>query len=159
MMENTAAVLGSANDNNIVLESVDIDATLKGVYAEVDVTQVYRNQEQHNIEAVYTFPLPLDAVLLSLSLELNDKVLRGVVQSKSTAADKYEDAISDGDSAVLLEQIEPGLYTLNVGNIQPSEKAVIRLKYGQLHKWQGDSLRFYMPVSYTHMTLPTICSV
>ena len=83
MMENTAAVLGSANDNNIVLESVDIDATLKGVYAEVDVTQVYRNQEQHNIEAVYTFPLPLDAVLLSLSLELNDKVLRGVVQSLS----------------------------------------------------------------------------
>ena len=91
--------------------------------------------------------MPLDAVLLSLSLELNDKVLRGVVQSKSTAADKYEDAISDGDSAVLLEQIEPGLYTLNVGNIQPSEKAVIRLKYGQLHKWQGDSLRFYMPTT------------
>ena len=32
-----------------------------------------------NIEAVYTFPLPLDAVLLELVLELNGKTLRGVV--------------------------------------------------------------------------------
>lgn len=34
--------------------------------SEVAVTQIYESLENRNIEAVYTFPLPLDAVLLEL---------------------------------------------------------------------------------------------
>ena len=130
----TAAVLEPIGRARVALESVDVHASLRGLFSEVAVTQVYRNLEDTNIEAVYTFPLPLDAVLLDLSLELNGKTMRGVVQPKAAAEERYEDAISDGDSAVLLQQVEPGVFTLNVGNILPGERAVVRFQYGLLHR-------------------------
>ena len=149
MTSTTAAVLESidAGGSHVALESVDIQASLRGLFTDVVVTQVYKNLESVNIEAVYTFPLPLDAVLLDLSLELNGKILRGVVQASVKAEESYEDAIDDGDSAILLQQLEPGVFTLNAGNILLGEQAVVRFRYGQLHRWQGDSLRFHLPVT------------
>ncbi len=143
----TAAVLEPIGDARIVLESVEVQASLTGLYSNVAVSQSYKNLEDVNIEAVYTFPLPLDAVLLELVLELNGKRLRGMVQPKTEAEDRYEDAIDEGDSAILLQQLEPGVFTLNVGNILPNEQAVVRFRYAQLHRWQGDSLRFYLPTT------------
>jgi Ca-activated chloride channel family protein len=143
----TAAVLEPIGDACIVLESVEVDAGLTGLYSNVEISQTYRNIEDANIEAVYTFPLPLDAVLLDLVLELNGKTLRGVVQPKKEAEEHYEDAINEGDSAILLQQLEPGVFTLNVGNILPNEQAVVRFRYAQMHRWQGDSLRFHLPTT------------
>ena len=145
----TAAVLEpiAACEAQIALESVDVRASLRGLFADVVVTQVYKNLENVNIEAVYTFPLPSDAVLLDLSLELNGKILRGVVQASVKAEESYEDAIDDGDSAILLQQLEPGVFMLNAGNILPGEQAVVRFRYGHTQRWQGDSLRFHLPTT------------
>ncbi len=143
----TTAVLEPLDQARVALESVDIQAGLRGLMSEVEVSQVYRNLENRNIEAVYTFPLPLDAVLMELTLELNGKKLKGVVQSRAEASARYEDAMEEGDSAVLLENAEPGMFTMNVGNILPQEKAVIKFRYAQLHRWQGDSLRMHLPTT------------
>ncbi len=147
MKTETLAKLESVNGTEITLESVDIQAALQGLVSEVTVTQVYRNQQDTNIEAVYTFPLPLDAVLLDLSLELNGKKLRGAVKPSEEAEENYEDAIADGDSAVLMQKTKLDLFTINVGNLLPNEKAIIEFKYAQLHHWQGDHLRFQLPTT------------
>jgi Ca-activated chloride channel family protein len=52
-------------------------------------------------------------------------VLEGVVVEKKAAEERYEDAITAGDAAVMLEQLEPGLYTMNVGNLLPNEDASV----------------------------------
>jgi Ca-activated chloride channel family protein len=141
------AILEPVGEARIALESVDIQATLQGLISEVVVTQTYRNLESSNIEAVYTFPLPLDAVLLDLTVELNGKLMRGVVQPRANAEERYEDAIEDGDSALLLQKVEPGLFTINVGNILPNEQAVVQFRYALLHRWQGNSLRLHLPTT------------
>ena len=130
-----------------VLESVDTQVCLRGLLAQVDVTQVYRNEEDRDIEAVYVFPMPKDAVLMDLSLELNGKTLKAEVCEKPDAQEKYEDAIEDGDSAILLEELEPGLFALNAGNVRPGERAVVRFQYAQLHRWQGNELRLHVPTT------------
>ena len=40
--------------------------------------------------------------------------------------------------------------------ITPEHNKVYRYETGERHKYLG---HFYTPVSYTHLTLPTICSV
>lgn len=147
MRYGTAVAELETEEGRAVLESVDVRAGLRGMMSDVVVTQTYRNVEKTNIEAVYTFPLPLDAVLLDLEMELNGKRMTGIVQAKPKAQERYEDAVVDGDAAVLLERAGPGLFTVNVGNILPGEKAVIRFRYAQLHHWQGDSLRFHLPTT------------
>ena len=147
MTSTATAALQPLGEARIALESVEVKASLQGLMSEVSVTQVYRNLESKNIEAVYTFPLPLGAVLLDLSLELNGRSLRGAVQAKDEADERYEGAIEDGDSAILLQKLEPGVFAMNVGNILPDERAVVRFRYAQLHHWQGDSLRFQLPTT------------
>ena len=143
----TEAVLEPLGEARIALESVDVQGSLRGLMSEVIVTQNYQNLENTNIEATYTFPLPLDAVLLDVSLDLNGKKMQGLVAAKNEAENRYEDAIDEGDSAILLQELEPGLFSLNVGNILPNEKAVVQFKYAKLHRWQGESLRFHLPTT------------
>ena len=147
MKSNAAAVLESVHGEGVVLEEVRADASINDLLAEVTVAQRYRNPENTNIEAVYTFPLPLDGVLLGFEVELGDRKLVGTVADKSDAERTYEDAITDGDAAVLLEQVQPGLYTASVGNLLPGETATIRFRYGLLLRWNGDCVRFMMPTT------------
>ena len=72
-----SALTGSAGER-IALCDVAVSAVLQDLLAEVTVSQTYRNDERVNIEAVYTFPLPLDAVLLDLEVDIGGRALKGV---------------------------------------------------------------------------------
>lgn len=139
-----AAVMNEQQAGQSVLQSVAVSATLRNLLSEVSVTQVYVNREEQNIEAVYTIPLPMDAVLLELTVKLGDETLTGVVKGRAAATRDYEKAVTNGDAAVLLEHAGDGLYTVNVGNLLPGETAEVMFRYAQLHQWQGDVLRFYL---------------
>jgi len=141
-----AATLESAQ-GQVVLEDVAIDAAVDDLMTVVDVCQRYRNAGTRHIEAVYTFPLPVDAVLLRFSVEIGDRTMAGTVIAKAEAERRYEDAITDGDAAVLLEQPQPGLYTASVGNLAPGETATVRFRYGLLLRWNGDLVRLAMPTT------------
>lgn len=128
-----------------VLVGVSVAARLRDLLSEVTIEQTYRNSGKRNIEAVYTFPLPANAELLALEVELGERQLRGKAVKKSVAQERYEDAITDGDAAVMLEQTQPGIFTMNVGNLLPGETCCIRFRYAELLAWQGDTLRFLLP--------------
>jgi len=145
--EEQLAILKDRQGREVALKDVKAHARLHGLLAEVEVEQTYRNPQDTNIEAVYTFPLPFGAVLLALEVEIAGKKLAGQVVEKKEAERRYEDAVTDGDSAVMLEEAGPGLYTASLGNLMAGESAVIRYRYGLLLNWQGDRLRFLLPTT------------
>jgi len=144
-MHAKAAMMTTTDQEQLVLQGVNADVTLSTGSTEITVTQTYRNDESSSIEAVYTFPLPLDAVLLDLDVQLGDRHLKGNILPRVEASEQYEDAVSDGDSAVMLEQLEPGLYTMNVGNLQAGETCVVTYHYASLNRWSNNTLRFCLP--------------
>jgi len=139
--------LMTSDGTPIPLTGMKVDAKLHDLLSEVTLCQNYKNYEEVSIEAVYTFPLPLDAVILDVQVALGGRVLHGCVVEKKEAEEQYEDAIADGDTAIMLQQAEPGLYTMNVGNLKPQETATIKIRYSMLHRWQGDQLRFHIPTT------------
>jgi len=145
--EENFAVLKDVRGRDVALKGVNVRARLHGLMADVEVEQIYRNPQKTNIEAIYTFPLPLGAVLLGLEVEIGGKKLSGSVVEKKQAEQDYEDAVTDGNSAVMLEEAGPGLYTASLGNLMAGESAVIRYRYGLLLSWQGPSLRFLLPTT------------
>jgi len=130
---------------SIPLKGVYIQAEIQDLLSEVSVSQTFTNAENKNIEAVFTFPLPIDAVLLSFSVTLNEKHLIGTIQERKQAEENYEEAIVEGNTAILLQQVEAGLYTVNIGNLTANETAVIAFQYTQLHNWTEDVLRWHIP--------------
>jgi Ca-activated chloride channel family protein len=142
-----ASALCTVDGEPVALRDVAIEAVLQDLLAEVTVAQTYRNGEARPIEAVYTFPLPSDAVLLGLHVEIGDRRLAGQVVERKAAEARYEEAVEDGDAAVMLQLLEPGLYTMNVGNLLAGETARITLRYAMLHRWSGSSLRMLLPTT------------
>lgn len=130
--EEKPAILKDINGEDVALKGVKIRGRLHGLLAEVEVEQTYVNLQDVNIEAVYTFPLPLGSTLLALEVEIAGQKLAGSIVEKKQAERQYEDAITDGDSAVMLEEAAPGLYTASLGNLMASETAVIRYRYALL---------------------------
>ena len=129
------------------LEDVDFHAEIDDLVTIVSVRQQYRNRGRKHVEAVYTFPLPLEGVLLDFQVELGDRRLSGAVVERSTAEQRYEDAVTDGDAAVLLEQPQPGIYSASVGNLAPGETATVRFRYGLLLRWNADRISLMMPTT------------
>ena len=130
-----------------VLTDVAYRVRLIGLLSEVQLTQVYRNDEQVPVEAVFTFPAPVAAVILSLTVELGDRRLHSQVLPREQAKEGYEDAVVDGDAAVMVESAAPGLYTVNCGNLLPGETARVQLRWAELLQAQGQHLRYWLPTT------------
>src|SRR5450432_454197 len=144
-MNNQAAVLRTTTGEPIALQGVTATGSVNGLLFELAVEQHYRNPAETNIEAVYTFPLPSDAVLLDFEVKLGAKTLTGVVVEKRAAEAKYEEAIEQGNTAIMLERAGDGLCTVNLGNLMAGEEATIRYRYAQLLRFEHGSVRLTVP--------------
>ncbi|MCD6136884.1 VWA domain-containing protein [Candidatus Bipolaricaulota bacterium] len=145
--QSAAHSLHTTAGENLVLQSVNVDVTFHNLLCKTILKQVYRNLEEKPIEAVYTFPLASKAALLGLKVTIGDRELQGTVIEKGSAEERYEEAITDGDTAIMLELLEPGLYTMNIGNILAGEEVSVAITYAELYSWQGDILRFHLPTT------------
>jgi Ca-activated chloride channel family protein len=141
------AVLKDSTGHSIALQGVSVRGRLTETLASIEVEQRYRNPLRHNIEAVYTFPLPMGSVLLDMEVEIADRILAGQVIEKQVAEQRYEEAITDGNSAIMVQALGDGLYSMNVGNLLAGESAVIRYRYALTLSWQGDQLRLTIPTT------------
>lgn len=130
-----------------VLQATAISGRLQGLVGEIAIAQTYQNAEPVNIEAVFTFPVPVEAVLLGVDIQIDERMLQGRVLPKRQAEEAYEDAVSGGDSAILLQDAGRGLYTINVGNLLPGQTARLRYRYALLSVWNGDTLRLQLPTT------------
>lgn len=144
-MRDQPAMLRSTTGETMTLEGVAAKGRVRGLLFELDVEQRYRNPHETNVEAVYTFPLPSEAVLLDLDVVLNGRKLVATVVEKREAERDYEKAIDKGDTAIMLERAGDGLCTLNLGNLMAGEKATIRYRYAQLLRFEHGSVRLAVP--------------
>ena len=127
------------------LVSVDASGTLDGMFLRMKIRQTYRNEGSENVETIYTFPLAWGTTLLGVSISINGKTMKGTVIEKKEAQERYEDAIIDGDTPVMLESAGRDLYSASLGNLLPGEEAIIELEYGQILSVQDGELRLSLP--------------
>ncbi len=144
-MGHEAAVLKSITGETMALLGVAAKGSVDGLLFELSVEQRYRNASATNSEAVYSFPLPSSAVLLDFAVTLGDKLLTGVVVERKAAEAQYEEAIDQGDTAIMLERAGDGLLTVNLGNLMAGDEALIRYRYAQLLRFERGSVRLTVP--------------
>ncbi len=145
MTDNIHARFESRNGDQAVFDGVRVDGQVAGMLLDVSSVQTFRNPGTKHIELVYTFPLPADAVLLSMAVRLGERQLTGKVVEKQEASGRYEDMLAEGDTAIMLERANDGSYCLNFGNLGPGETGEITLRYAQTLRFEGDALRVCIP--------------
>ncbi|SFK15456.1 Vault protein inter-alpha-trypsin domain-containing protein [Desulfomicrobium apsheronum] len=110
--DTTAPTLKTTDSRNVCLQGVDIRVDIHDYLAATRMTYIFVNSEDASIETVYTFPLPIDGVLTNLRVKIGQREMHGVAVEKSQAQEEYEQAVCDGDSPIMLERLDSGLYIL-----------------------------------------------
>lgn len=128
-------------------KGIDGTLELKGPLAEVSLDFSYENTGDDDLELHLIFPLAADAVLLGVDLEINDEVLLGKILPADTAEQDYEDAISEGNTPVLIERLPENQIRMQLGNLMPEEKAVVTLRYAQWVSPKSGECKFTLPTT------------
>jgi Ca-activated chloride channel family protein len=131
---------------HLPLKAMDIQATLEGLLAEVDLSQTFVNTFAEPLEAAYVFPLPDRAAVTRFRLDVGDRVVEGVLQERGAARRTYDQAITAGHRAAIAEEDRPGVFTLRVGNIPPGESARIRLSLSSPLIFDAGEVTFRFPL-------------
>jgi Ca-activated chloride channel family protein len=127
---NEGLALRTANPaDRIALRGVRLRSRLCGMSQRTIIEQTFVNLEPRAIEAVYTFPLPEGAAVCGFEVVTGDRVLTGVIEETGAAIERYEDAISEGHGAFMVEQERPDVFTARVGNLKPGQAATIQLTF------------------------------
>lgn len=137
----------SWDGKELLLEGVHYDVQIDGLMAKTIIEQNYSNPYDNNIEAVYTFPLTPDAVLLGIEVRINDRVLKGTIKEKSEAEADYEEAIDDGNRAIMVEKSSDGIYTVNITNLLDNDSISVSIEYTQLLEWRQDQVKWSLPTT------------
>ena len=137
------------NDNSTppVLTGVKAHGRLDGVLFSLTLQQTYRNDSERNLEVIYTFPLPSEAVLLSFAAELGGQWLQGTILPCADAEQRYEQALAVGDAPALLEVSAGGLHTASIGNLQPGESVRLEVRFAQILRFEQGRLRVVLPTT------------
>lgn len=141
------AALKSSGNRDVVLLGVKANGAVKGRLLVMTLEQRYRNSSDKNSEISYTFPLPLGAVLMEVEVELNGQVLKGEVSAKNAARARYEEAISEGNSSIMLERNRDGSFTLELGNLMAREECKIMMRYAQTLATEHGQVRLMLPTT------------
>uniref|UniRef100_A0A672HYG6 von Willebrand factor A domain containing 5A n=1 Tax=Salarias fasciatus TaxID=181472 RepID=A0A672HYG6_SALFA len=133
---------------SVPLKSIEVELEVRDHVATVVSTLNYQNKEDKPIEAVFVFPLPGDAAVCHFSAKMGQKEIVAEVKEKQEAREEYDDALSSGQQAFLLEESDqsPDVFSMRVGCLPPGESASIRLEYvTELAVQADEGLRFCLP--------------
>lgn len=129
----------------VPLVGVSASARISGECAHVSIVQRYRNRERQPIEAVYVFPLDENAAVCGFEAIVNGTHYVGEAKPREEAFRVYDDAMTAGHGAYLLDEERPDVFTASVGNLPPGAEASIKLTYVTEVVMEGEALRFTLP--------------
>lgn len=150
----TSACLHSTSGDQVPLLGVALRGEVYGAHARIVLRQRYKNRETKPIEAIYTFPIPSDATLVGFAMECAGRRVEAEVQEREAAFAKYDEAISKGHGAALLEQERPNVFTASVGNLLPDEETVVEVVFLQKLTADEGALRLMIPTLVAPRYIP-----
>jgi Ca-activated chloride channel homolog len=118
--------------DQLPLKATSAIVNIAGVIADVRVTQVYKNEGNHALEAIYVFPASTRAAVYGMKMTIGERVINAKIKKRDEARQDYERARQEGKSASLLEQQRPNVFQMNVANIMPGDEIKVEMNYTEL---------------------------
>uniref|UniRef100_A0A8C4RLR7 von Willebrand factor A domain-containing protein 5A-like n=1 Tax=Erpetoichthys calabaricus TaxID=27687 RepID=A0A8C4RLR7_ERPCA len=134
--------------SSMPLKSISVEVSVNGFIADVSSTLTYENAESNPVEAVFVFPMEDGSSVYDFHAEIGCNLIEATIKEKQEARYDYDDAISSGQEAFLLEESDesPDVFRLSVGSLPAGQTASVSLSYvTELPVQADDALRFFLP--------------
>jgi hypothetical protein len=147
-----------SNEGKIVpLKSVTCHVDIKEKIAGLTYEQHFLNEEDKQIECVYTFPTPAESSVFSFEARLDDgRVVVGICKEKDQAKKEYNKAISEGNTAFYMDRDDGTSFRVAIGNLGPLSGVQIKIKIVCELDNEEDSkkIRCNIPTTIGHKYVP-----
>src|SRR5216117_3998689 len=125
----------------------DVQVTINNGVAVTRVTEVFRNTENRQVEALYTFPVPKGASVASFSMWINGKEMVGEVLEKKRAREIYESYKQARRDPGLLEQVDYKTFEMRIFPIAPGAEQKVQMSYYQELDFDHDWATYVYPLA------------
>jgi Ca-activated chloride channel homolog len=137
--------LVTADGRALSLVSATLRGEAQGGLARLVLEQRFENPYSETLKVTYRMPLPADGAISGYEFVIGERVVKGTIDKKRQARERFERALASGRTAALLEQERADIFTQQIGNIPPREAIVARITVDQRLAWlpEGEwELRF-----------------
>ena len=106
------------------------------------------------VEGVYVFPLPENAAVDHLLMQVGERTIEGQIREREEAKAEYQQAKQRGQKASLVEQERPNLFTTIVANLGPGESCAVEIEYQQTLGFDEGEVRLRFPLVVAPRYIP-----
>ena len=131
----------------LVIEEHTARVTINNGIAVTEVTQIFRNTEQREVEALYTFPVPKGASVADFSMWIKGTEMIGEVVEKKRAREIYESYKPKRIDPGLLEQTDYKHFEMRIFPIGPGARQKVRIAYYQELEVDHDWATYVYPLA------------
>lgn len=126
-----------------------VDLQIRGLIAEVQVKQRFRNEGAAWQEGNYLLPLPEGAAVHAMTLHIGSRVIVGEIREKEAARSEYNQAVAAGRKASLVEAQSANLFRTAIANVAPGESVEVDIRYSQQVDYRDGQFSLVFPMTYT----------
>lgn len=135
--------------HDALLLDTHVDIVANAISTSVTLTQTFKNNSPHWSEGIYAFPLPDNAAVDQLQMQVGEQLIIGKIRKKKQAKAIYQAAVANGQKAALIEKSRDNLFTAKAGNIPPNDELKIILHYVQPTHYGHGTFSLRLPTTYT----------
>ncbi len=131
------------------IEEHDVQVTINNGIAVTHVTQVFRNTENRQVEALYTFPVPKQASVSNFSMWINGREMVGEVLERQRAREIYNSYKRQPrpKDPGLLEQVDYKTFEMRIFPINPGARQKVQVTYYQELDVDHDRVTYVYPLA------------
>ena len=125
----------------------DVHVTINNGVAVTQVTQIFKNTEKRQVEALYTFPVPKGASVANFSMWINGKEMIGEVLEKKRAREIYNSYKQRRQDPGLLEQVNYKTFEMRIFPINAGAEQKVKITYYQELGIDHDQATYVYPLA------------
>jgi len=129
------------------IQTQDVDVRINNGVAVTTVDQVFKNTEQRQVEALYTFPVPKGASVSNFSMWINGKEMVGEVLEKQRAREIYNSYKRVRRDPGLLEQVDYKTFEMRIFPINAGAEQRVQITYYQELEFDHDQALYVYPLA------------
>ncbi|MBQ9367837.1 MAG: LysM peptidoglycan-binding domain-containing protein [Victivallales bacterium] len=113
----------------VQVTDVEIEANVDGVLTETKVTMTLHNPNGRILEGELNFPLPAGATVAGYALDVNGKMVDGVIVEKEKARAVFDEVVRQGIDPGLAEQVGGNMFRTKVYPIDANGDRRVSVRY------------------------------